>query len=438
MKRLSIFLPLMLLTLLQGCFGGGGSAVSTTNTVRLVNGTINNLDMATGGSILASNVPYGGASGNATITSGTYTIEVQNAGTGLPTAQTNLTFTALVPYTLLAYTTGPYNSSGQGIPHIAPFIDTEPAPAPGVGEIRVADLAPDAGNLDVYISTDNTPAALTNTAAPFASNISGTTGYFQMPQNIYYHIWVTGAGAPSDLRLDYPKVYIGSQQSLTLALTGTTGGVLVDGLVIPQQGIPYAPQKNPNARIRIAASTSLTTATATVAATTTTTAVTANLLGGVSPFTNALGTYILVPAGSTAFALNSGAISCSPITTTHGEDLTLLVTAAATPCTTLVDDNTRPNSGYAKIRLVNGVNGSNYLSLNFNTVQIAANVALGSASIPTLNNGIEMSGSNFSLDVTNLPTTYSKTGVTLQSQGVYSLFMLGTSTAPIGILNPDH
>jgi hypothetical protein len=389
--------------------------------------------MATGGSILASNVPYGGASSNATITSGTYTIEIQNAGTGLPTAQTNLTFTALVPYTLLAYTTGPYNSSGQGIPHIAPFIDTEPAPLPGVGEIRIADLAPDAGNLDVYISTDNTSAALTNTAAPFASNISGTTGYFQMPQNVSYHIWVTGAGVPSDLRLDYPNVLIGDQQSLTLALTGTTGGVLVDGLVIPQQGTPYTPQQNPNARIRIAASTTNNPILSASAGG-------KSLLGISTPSNSMLGSYVLVPASnSTPIALTTGTgIGACPATipTTHGEDLTLFVTA--TTCTALVDDNTRPNSGYAKIRLVNGVNGISNLSLNYNTVQIASNIALGAASIPTLNYGIEMSGSLSSLEVPNVSPAYLQTGVTLQSQGVYSLFMLGSSTAAVGILNPDH
>lgn len=155
----------------------------------------------------------------------------------------------------------------------------------------------------------------------------------------------------------------------------------------------------------------------------------------VAPLTSStIGSYVLVPAGSTA--INGPA--CSTFTTTHGEDLTLLVTA--TGCNVLVDDNTRPSSGFAKLRLVNGINGGSAISLTDNDLPIASNVIFGAASIPTANNnqGIVSSGIASTLAVTPTAPAFSAANVTLESQGVYSLFMLGNSTATTGTLVHDH
>ena len=420
----------MILTLLQGCFGGGGSAaVSTTNTVRLVNGTSSTLSLVTGGTQLATSVPPYSVSANATITSGTYPIAL--VASGVPSAETNFSFGATVPYTLVAYT------SDQSL-HLVQFIDNEPAPLAGDGQIRIADLSADAGNLDVYMAP---VSALSDTYSPtaaspalqaatlLAQNVSGTTLYNEVLAN-NYHLWVTGAGNITDLRLDIPSVTIANQQILTLVLTSTTGGGLVDGLFVTQQGAALA-QQNTNARIRIAASTTsaITTATAGAAA--------VNLIGGSTlPFDYAVGSYVLVPAGSTTITINGSAASCTPVTT-NGEDLTVLLTGT-NACNPLVDDNTRPTSGYAKLRLVNGISGAGSYSLAYNGVQVAQNIGFGTASVPTLNNqGIVNSGISATLVATPAISTLISP-VNLNSQGVYSLFLLGTSGAPISILNPDH
>ena len=419
----------MILTLLQGCFGGGGSAaVSTTNTVRLVNGTNSTLSMVTGGTQLATSVAPGTASANATITSGTYPIAL--VASGVPSAETNFSFAATVPYTLVAYT------SDQSL-HLVQFTDNEPAPLAGDGQIRIADLSADAGNLDVYmapvsaLSDAYSPTAASpalQAATLLAQNVSGTTLYNEVLAN-NYHLWVTGAGNITDLRLDIPSVTIANQQILTLVLTSTTGGGLVDGLLVTQQGAVQA-QANTNARIRIAANTTnpISSATAGAAA--------VNLIGGSTSFNSAVGSYVLVPAGSTAISINGSVASCTPVTT-HGEDLTLLLTGA-NACNPLIDDNTRPTSGYAKLRLVNGVNGGGAYSLAYNGVQVAQNIAFGTASVPTLNNqGIVNSGISASLVATpNVSAII--TPVNLTSQGVYSLFLLGSSGTPTGSLIQDH
>lgn len=433
-SQISTFLPLLLiLTLLQGCSGGGSS--SSTNSVRLVNGTSSTWDMVSGTTVLASGVAPGTASAYATMASGTLPIEL--ASSGIPSTQTNFSFSAGVPYTLLAYTS--YQAT-QPTQHLAAFTDNAAVPASGYGELRIADLSTDAGSLDVYLAVQSslddtyspnspTGSVALSSATQLLLNFSGTSGYTVLPQNTY-HIWVTGAGNKSDLRLDIPSIVIGNQQILTLALTGTTGGALVDGMLITQQGAVVA-QQNGNARIRIAANTTT--------ALTSATAASVDLLGGLTTGFNAsVGSYVLVPAGAEPIALSSGPACTSP-TATHGEDLTLLVTA--TTCTVLADDNTRPLSGYSKLRLVNAVNGSGSLSLTLNSQTVASNIALGAASVPTTGNGgIVTSGFNMPITVNTSPTfsLSAGAGLTLSSQHIYSLFMFNPTVSPYFGLTQDN
>jgi hypothetical protein len=420
--------------LLQGCGGQHNSGGISQDTVRLVNGASKTLDMVTGGMSLASAVAYGTASANVTLNSGSYVLELEDTGTGIPSAEINFSFSAAAPFTLLAY------ESSQTL-HIAQFVDGEPAPASGDGKIRIADLSTDAGSVDIYVSTDNNPAddvyapGVASPALQGANHLvqisTGISSYFEVPANAY-HIWVTGAGDKTDLRLDIPSTVVTDQQISTLALTSTTGGALVDGLLVDQQGAVVALQ-NTNARMRIAANTTTDLTSATAA--------NLSLLGGVSPFNSSVGSYVLVPAGSTPIALSGGAGigSCaSPVSTLHGEDLTLLVTAAT--CTVLTDDNTRPLGGFAKLRLVNGVNGGGDISLEDNSVLIASNVALGEASVPTANGnqGIISTGSLSNLTVSPTTPAFSALNVALLPEGVYSLFMLASSAAATGVLIHDH
>lgn len=441
-KQISTFLPLLLvLSLLQGCGGGGGS---TQNTVRFVNGVSGvsastTLNMVTGGTVLASAVPYGGASGYTTLTSGTYTMELENTGTTTLTAATNFSFAAGTPYTLLAYVSDPY-TSGQGTLHLAQLIDNQPAPTYATdGWIRVMDLAADAGNLDVYWSTDvntaddvYTPGAVStalNAALPLFSTVAGTTGYLEIPQNTY-HIWVTGAGDKTDLRLDIPSITLSAQQILTVVLTGTSGGALVDGLLVNQQS-SVAAKQNGNARIRLAASSTTTITAATAGSSNT------PLLGTASSFTSNVGTYALVPYGSTAITLN-GSVVCTPVTS-NGQDMTILVTGAASTCNPLIDDNTLPPAGYAKMRLVNGVNGGSAVTLYNNYLPITTAVAVGTASDPTTNFNQGIVEISVPAILTTSPNVYSTTSaLQLNSQGVYSMFLMGSSGSVTGILNRDH
>ena len=232
--------------MLQGCGSKGSSSSSspTNGSVRLVNATtaFASLDMTTSGATLASAVATGSASSYAAIAPGTYPFTLELSGSGTPSAQTVILISSGVTYALVAHT-------GGGQLQLTALTENEVAPASGDGKIRVSNLAlQDTGSVDVYVVAAGGNLA---GASTLVTNLGVTTGYFEITKGTY-HIWVTGVGNKTDLRLDLPSVVISDQQVLTLILTSTAGGVLVDGWLVTQQAAVSA-QTNASARVRVAA-----------------------------------------------------------------------------------------------------------------------------------------------------------------------------------------
>jgi hypothetical protein len=411
--------------MLQGCGGGSTSSSSvTTSTVRLVNATSASatLDLSLSGTILASGVATGSASSYATISSGVSTFTLERGGSGTPSAQTNLSLTSGMDYSLVAYT------RSQQL-QVTAFSDDEPAPASGDGKIRVSNLSLDAGNVDVYMTGNG--GDLSN-ASPLTTNLAGTTGYFETI-NGTYHIWVTGAGNKTDLRLDIPSIVLSDQQVLTVILTSTAGGVLVDGWLVTQKGAVSA-QKNVSARVRVAANIA---ANGSISATANGVSLNSSTL--ISP---ALGSYALVPAGALSMSavVNGNTFNVGNLNAAAGGDLTLLAVGdgASPQFFLLSDDNTLPLSGMAKLRLVNGVNGlADNISLTADYNVLVHDVAPGTVSAAASVNSGTISRLEVNSSYANT-SLYLATNVNLQLLGVYSVFMLGNNTAPVGILRRDH
>jgi hypothetical protein len=237
------------------------------------------------------------------------------------------------------------------------------------------------------------------------------------------------------LRLDLPSVVISDQQILSLILTGTTGGTLVNGVLVSQGGAVSA-QNNSSARVRLVANIN---ANGTVTATANGVSIASNLRSPV------VGSYTLVPAGplSMSVAVNGNVVSTvnlGGLPAAAGADVTLLAfgDAASPQFFLLNDDNRSPVSGMTKLRLVNGIAGlGDSISLAADYSPLANNVAPGTASAPASVN----SGTIFRLEVSSSQANtslYLTTDVSLQSPGVYSLFMLGNNVAPVGVLKRDR
>ncbi len=436
MKTIRIFLSLLFaLTLLQGCGSKGSSSSSspTNGSVRLVNATTayQSLDMTTSGpTTLATAVVTGNASTYAGIAPGTYPFSLDVSGSGTPSAQQPVLISSGVTYALVAHT-------GAGQLQLTALTENEVAPASGDGKLRVSNLAlQDTGGVDVFYIAGS-GGTLSN-ASTLVTNLGVASGYFEIPQGTY-HIWVTGVGNKADLRLDLPSVAIANQQIQTLVLTSTIGGALIDGWLVTQAGAVIQ-QANASARIRVAANIA---ASGTILATAN--GVALDLSAGGVPsalMSPAVDTYVLVPAGPLSLsAMVNGAAVTVPtnLTAAAGADLTLLAvgTGASPQFFLLSDDNRLPIGGRAKLRLVNGVNGlAGNISLTADANLVAQNVAFGTAStaatIATTGN-ISQLQVNSAGNVALLNPSYA---ITLQSQGVYSVFML--DTAPAAIVRADR
>lgn len=312
------------------------------------------------------------------------------------------------------------------------ILEDQDKPSSSYTKVQLVDAAEDAGSLDVYL-TD--PSVLLTNASPTFSSVTGgsiASAGFVTVNSGTYRIRVTAAGSQTDIRLDsVTGITFSSEEILSIIVTGTSGGVLVNGAVLPQQGTQTV-ITNPYARVRAAAGIpSGSNLTATLGGT--------NLLGAAAA--NTVSNYVLVTAGAQTLdlTLNGTALATSSQTLTAGDDYTVLVlngTAVTGTTTTLIaDDNRYPStSSYAKTKLVNAMSGlGDPVSLNVNYTPVASAIALGTASPSTE----VTSGTNTEIDTvdaTTSTTLFTNTTATLNASGVYSLFMFGSSTSPIGAL----
>ena len=245
--------------------------------------------------------------------------------------------------------------------------------------MHVLDFAPEAGNLDVYVAASPVAAGGTptgyvgsfNTSVPQAIGLNESVGT--------YYVTVTASNNLADVRMLNMPVTMTSQQVATVSLTPASGGSLLDGSMLIQQGA-FTTFRNTGTRVRLASAVSG--AATTVNATVTTAGVTSPLDGGVAP---QLGSYYVVPASSTLNVSVNGVAIAAPTGLTPGGDMTLLVFGGPTAATaSLIADDNRPptNSALVKMRLINGITGNsgNVVTLVANGVALTTGVTPGTAS----------------------------------------------------------
>lgn len=442
MNRRSIFSWLFVLIaafMLSGCddITGGDdddSSTSTTSYLRLANATkVNGLQLvATSSSssssssvstITTTHVNSGAASDYTSLTSGTWAATINDPSGVLSSSNTtSLSLSTDVKYTVVAY-----GRSGQI--RLLTLTDSQSAASTGYASLTIANPGSDNGALDVYLLAPG--GTFTTDQSPTFSNVTnGGTSLANSVTAGSYDIVVTGYNKPGDLRARMSSVELSSTNVFTLILTGATGGTLVDGALIAQGGaVALFPAYN--ARVRVVA------AFPAVGNSNSTVAVTVNGAALNSVTAPAVGTYTQVPANSNNYTVNvNGApVSGLPAATfTNGGDYTLMVYGAdpASPAVSVFTDNNQVPSSGAKIRLINGAATS--LSLSANYVPLFSDLGYGSASEYS---GVT-AGSNLlrlTSPVTAFPT-YTNT-ISLLSGGVYSLFVIGSTSDAIEVLVKD-
>ena len=412
---------------LSGC--GSSSSDSSSANVRVANATLTHasIDLLVNAAVAAPAVAADTVSAYATPSGGSVTLQVNDAGgaTALVTAEPTLT--GGNHYTLVAYESG-------GAVKTAVISEDVAAPAAGVTTLRVYDAAIEAGPLDVYITTGACTAA--NLAALSPTTSFGTltaVAAVSLTQGAgTYNVCATASGSKTDIRMRLP-ITIASQTVATVLMTPASGGALLNGSLLVQQGA-YSAVRNTNTRVRLASAVS---GGATVTASSSDgTAIDS----GVAP---AFGFYTQVPASSSLnVTVNGASVGLSGGALVAGGDATLLVYGSPSSATAslIADDNRPPSSATAtKLRLINGVTGSTgTLTLTANSSPVGINVAAGVASsyqslVGTANTAGTANTFSFGLTSSTAgPLTLpagSATG-TVNSNAAYSILAVGDISAP--------
>lgn len=425
-----LFAPLLALSLLHGCGGSLGEEAQ----VRLVNATNNysGLDVVVDDEVIISATPVGGSSAYSNVADGDLSFELRSSGSSSTVASTSASIAADEHRTLFAYVT-------DGSLQVVSIGEDEDAPDEGKARLKVLNAASgEVASVDVYL-VDKECSALDDTDVPAFSDITGVdeASFSQITAasaGTSYRLCVTTSDDPADLRLALPSFTLKSQQVVTLALTRSRGGALLNAVRIEQQG-SVTSLDNPSARVRLVADAA---AAATVGATANGVTLSA---GTASP---SVGAYKLVDAGtlSPTITIDGTAVSSGSFTATAGADLTLLVAGSAgEPTLRLLEDANLPSTSSSKpvkIRLVNGLNGaSGSLLMTVDGDVVADGIAFGAASSAA---NVAASSATATLEV-SLGGSLLKnlTDVTLSSGRVYTYFVLGDAGGTVtGVLRADR
>ena len=408
----------------------GGGADRTKAQVRLVNASAGyaQLDLRVDDQLRQGAVAYGAAEGYFEVGPG----KAASTISSVSSATTLLSFTPSLSekkfYTLLAY--GP-----AGALQYQQLDENVGAPEAGRALLRVVNAASDAGAMDVYLSgpTDdlrNVVPLQTGVAYSAAGNVatisSGT-----------WRLRATAAGSKTDVRLDVPAILLPSKQVATLVLTPSAGGILVNALVLVQQGA-ITRQDTASARVRLAAAVA---DSGVVGARVGNTSLATIPGSGVVSASPSLDDYVLVPVGTSALSVtvNGQALSLPPKTLDAGRDYTFVVYGlAAAPLANWVDDDNRlpGNVGLVKLRLINALADTALpLAMTVDGRPVAGAVEGGSASAYTLVQPVAAGGTNGRLSVTAAGVAtpvYTSPSQTLAASGTYSVLVTGRQASVSG------
>lgn len=359
----SILLPVLIVT---GC----GTDDSTKAHVRLLNVSqdYRSLDMQVGDSAGVKAVNVGGISEYLALTADTYTVSFRKNGVSSSLQSTDQKLSTS------SYQT--YVASGSTGKFSAFSIDENQSSADsGKAKVQLLNAATEAGAVDVYLTGSD--VALDDTSPLFSAATTGSAaaeGYVSVDAGTY-RLRVMAAGSKTDVRLDAASVSFSDRGVVSLVINDTVGGVLVNAMVLPQQGSLNA-QNNTKARLRAVIGT---------IPGTTVTGSWGDVVLLTSAPSNTIGAYKLVESGSQKpeVMVDAAGIATDSLSVEPGSDNTLLVWqgAGGTMLTVLSDNNRAASSGYAKLRLVHAIAGvSDPISLSVDYSPVAEGIAAGNAS----------------------------------------------------------
>jgi hypothetical protein len=422
-------LLVLFLSALASACGGGGTGDDAKLRFTNLTADSNGLSLYTGSDERIANINPEQLSGYVDVDAKTYDLAVRK-GTGSALTTVSTPLAKRKHYTAVSW-------GRDGAIKFSVLDENQDAPNSGKVKLRLLNTAADAGSVDVYL-TNETEALEGNTPTHGAIAVGSVTGFAEFNRSTY-RLRVTAAGSKDDVRLDVSGLSFNDKQVATMILQSGVGGTLVNAYVLNQQ-YDLKPNKTNQVRVRLAAGVGdKGNVSAKVGSTTIST-------GSVSPTVSG---YVLAPAGNQTMLVQvAGATVSATQTLIAGGDYTLLAYGppAAPQAKVLLDDN-RPSSiaTKAKVRLVHGAEGYPSLNMDVDNLTIFTQLGYGMASsfvnvAPNSGNALmEVTSSLSNVPVyTTAKNNSSTTGVSLDAQNVYSLFILGGGPTASGALKRER
>lgn len=415
MKKIWIAAFLAALAVLSGCHKG--SAQNSTD-MRALNAVPDSepLDVLIDDDVKASALALGQTSGFSEFDSGTRDVKVRSSTSQSVLSDKSVSFSSGVFQTLLVFGHRAAIQT-QILADDVTVIDS------GQLRVRVANLASDAGPVDVYLASPVTTAPVIVGGAAFGS----VTGSAEIAPGSY-PIIVTTSGTQDVLFQSSPQTFTAGTY-YTIVVVPTQGGKQVNAVLLTQgQGGTGTFLQNPLSRLK--AVNDVTDSTA-INFKVDNTAVLLNV-----PFAGS-SSYVTTNSGTHDVQIEQSNVPGTNIATASNNflaarDYTILATGTvgASSLTALLDDNTLPASGFAKIRFVNGLNGGG-------NVDVLVNFALQASAIPFASQSSyyqlapSTTTSGYTITFTTaggVAVVATLANVELDAGGVYTAYVLGTPT----------
>ena len=418
MKKVLALLLVALATLgLAGCKNGGNNQNSTDLRVLNAVADAEPLDVLISDDVKAPAIPLNGTSGFVNFNSGSQDTKVRSTTTQAILLDATLGYASGARNTLILY--GRRAAIGTIL-----LPEDSTTPASGRTRVRVVNVTPDAGPVDVYL----TPTDLSAGAAAVSSASPGVITNAAEVTAGSFRIIVTPAGT-QDILFQSPSTYnFTAGSAVTIAIMPALGGKLVNVDVL-EQGTSGTSTfiANPNSRMK--AVNGIVDAASGVNFKVDSATVLSNV-----PFTGN-SSYIPVASGSRAISIEQSNVpgtSIASVTSTlaGARDYTVLSYGriASPALSVLLDDNLLPAANFSKIRFVNALADAGTVDVLLNFAGQSSGIAQGKAS----SYSTVASGTNYTIGFATpggVTVIASLGPVELVSQNVYTAYLFGTASS---------
>ena len=423
-RAFQIFAACLVAVTVAGCgHGGGGSSGANLRVFNALVGAGSN-NVTVGSKSPATGLAFEGQTTYVGVDSGSQEFKVGIVGGTSTVIDTTFSMSGSTNYTYLVYGTASAPTSQL-------LADTVTAPASGLFQVRVTNVAFGSAGFDVYITT---PGADLNAASPNISNITynSSSAFTQLSsgslqlrltlhnskQVIYDGGTLNFASTASYAIVVYTKGSGTLVNATVLNLDSTGGGTVVNSAIAQLKAVHAAPN---TAAINVY--------------------VDGNVAFANVPYQGA-SSYEVLPAGTHNVTVQTvtspGAVIASaqpPFS--PATDTSVLVTGSPGAQTAVVfDDNHRPGTaGSARVRFVNAAPGLGAVDVLVNVAKRVSNLGTNAAS-----SYVELPEDTYAINFDLAGTTnvvLSMPAVAVTAGRTYTLYLVGNPGSLAGVLTRD-